>query len=175
MDMQSAAKKRLTALGYDFRAFTMESFIGWLEAQKGRQIIPIPWKMPLGMFGAWISDGELPFEYIFYRHDVPHIHQIHIQLHEMAHFLCDHPTIKIDASTIKASLIGNIDTSFLKSALLRSESELDLHRAEFETEAETLANLIQERVIYYSRLEELTRSISSDQKMAQFIKTMGMA
>jgi hypothetical protein len=30
-------------------------------------------------------------------------------------------------------------------------------------------------VIYYSRLEELTHSISSDHKMAQFIKTMGMA
>jgi hypothetical protein len=167
--MDGNAKGCLLALGYDFRNFTMSDFIAWVETLKGRQILTIPWKMPLGMFGAWISDGDGPSEYIFYRQDVPRIHQVHIQLHELAHFLCGHPTLKITTSTLKDSLTSKGETLFLNPTLLRSHQ-----KTEYEVEAETLASRIQERVIHYSRLDELTHNISTDQKMAQFIKTMGL-
>ena len=167
--MDGNANCFFSALSYDFRNFTMSDFVAWVETFKERQILTIPWKMPLGMFGAWISDGEIPYEYIFYRKDVPHIHQVHIQLHELAHFLCGHPTLQITTSTLKDNLTSKEEALFLNPTLLRSHQ-----KTEFEVEAETLASRIQERVIHFSRLVELTHNISTDQKMAQFINTMGL-
>ena len=88
-------RKILDELNYDFRAFTIDHFVQWIETVKGRKLLFFPWKMPSGMFGAWMSDGDEPREYFFYRNDVPRLLQIHIQLHELSHFLCGHPTKSI--------------------------------------------------------------------------------
>jgi len=53
-------QKILTDLKYDFREFTIEHFANWIEKAKGRKILLIPWLMPSGLFGAWMSDGEIP-------------------------------------------------------------------------------------------------------------------
>ena len=84
MEPNPQVKKILNEINYDFRAFTIDHFIGWIEAFKGRKIITIPWTMPSGMFGAWMSDGDEPREYIFYRDNVALLHKIHIQQAEPA-------------------------------------------------------------------------------------------
>ena len=170
MDARPRAEKILRDLDFDFQAFTIEKFVSWIGVLKGREILIFPWEMPRSLFGAWMSDGEEPKEYIFYRNNLPRIHQIHIQLHELAHLLFGHPTLKIDRKLIVEVMRGQAELPFDDLVLLRSPK-----RTEFETEAETLASLIQEQVIRHSQLLRLTQDISSDEKLAGFLKDLGLA
>jgi len=163
------ARKILSELNYDFRAFTIDHFIQWIETIKGRKIILFPWKMPSGMFGAWMTDGDEPREFIFYRNDVSRLHQIHIQLHELSHFLCGHPTKSITKMRIQESREGDRELPFVELAKLRSP-ELSA----YELEAESLASLIQNQVIRYSQIEQLTRGISSDGNIAEYLNDLGL-
>ena len=169
MDAKPKAEKILRELNFDFHAFTIEKFIGYVGDKKGRSIIVAPWKMPATMFGAWLSDGEEPKEYIFYRDNVPLLLQIHIQLHELAHLLLGHPTLQITRQLISKGFQGEKSLRFEALVRLRSPDKTEL-----ETEAETLATIIQERVIRYSQLDQLTHDISSEEKIANFLRTMGL-
>lgn len=169
MDAKLKAEKILRELSFDFQAFTIDKFIGYVGNRKGRAIIVTPWKMPATLFGAWLSDGEEPKEYIFYRENVPLIHQIHIQLHELSHLLLSHPTLRITRDLIIERMQGGLTLPFDDLVRLRSTDKTEL-----ETEAETLASLIQERVIRNSQLDQLTHDISSEEKIANFLRTMGL-
>jgi hypothetical protein len=163
------AKKILNELNYDFRAFTIDHFIGWIEELKQRKIVLIPWKMPSGMFGAWMSDGDEPREYVFYRDNITRLHQIHTQLHEISHFLCGHPTKLITRARLKESKEGIRELPFDELVKLRSQ---DINA--FEYQAESLASLIQEQVIRFTQIEQLTRGISSDQKIAEYLTDLDL-
>jgi hypothetical protein len=170
MNANLEAQKILKELGYDFATFTMDGFLHFVSDAKSREIITVPWAMPTTLFGAWISDGEESKEYIFYRNNVPVIHQIHIQLHELSHFLFGHPTLQVDRKFITDVVGGMASLPFADLPQLRSPKRTDV-----ETEAETLANLIQEHVIRHAGLDQLTSSISSEERLANFMKTMGLA
>ena len=163
------ARKILDELNFDFHAFTIDHFIEWVATVKGRKIILFPWQMPSGMFGAWMSDGEEPREYIFYRDNVPTLHQIHIQLHEISHYLCGHPTAIITKKLILDIRRYRTDLPFNELTKMRS-SESSI----YEHEAESLASLIQEQAIRQSQIEQLTRGVSSDQKIASYLKDLGL-
>jgi hypothetical protein len=170
MDAKTNAEKILRELRYDFQNFTIGSFISFVGETKRREIITLPWSMPATLFGAWISDDEEPKEYIFYRDNVPLIHQIHIQLHELSHFLFAHPTLRINRRVISEVLGRRASLPFSDSPRLRSPE-----KADYEVQAETLADLIQKQVIQHSRLDQLSRDLSSEVKLANFLKTMGLA
>jgi type I restriction-modification system DNA methylase subunit len=163
------ARKILSELNYDFHAFTIDHFVDWIENARQRKIILIPWTMPSGMFGAWMTDGDEPREYIFYRNDVTRLHQIHIQLHELSHFLFGHPTKQITRENLQESKAGTRELPFTDLVKLRSPEEND-----YEIEAESLASLIQEQVIRHSQIQQLTRGISSDEKIAEYLKDLGL-
>ncbi len=169
MEQSPLARKILSELNYDFRAFTIDHFAQWIETAKGRKLLFFPWKMPSGMFGAWMSDGDEPREYIFYRIDVPRLHQIHIQLHELSHYLYGHPTKSITRNLIQESHHGGVALPFYELVKLRSP-ELST----YEQEAESLASLIQDQVIRNSHIEQLTRGISSDKRIADSLKHLGI-
>jgi hypothetical protein len=162
-------RKILTELKYDFRAFTIEHFANWIETVKGRKILLIPWHMPSGLFGAWMSDGEIPQEYIFFRKNAERLLQIHIQLHEISHFLCGHPTKKISKAQVKEAHKKGIALPFDEMVRLRSPD-----KNAYERDAESLASLIQEQIIRNSQIEQLTRGISSDKKIADSLKNLGL-
>ena len=170
MDARFEAEKILRELRFDFTAFTLDGFLRFVGETKGREMIAIPWSMPPTLFGAWISDGDEPKEYIFYRNDVSSIHQIHIQLHELSHFLFGHPTIRINRQFIADVIAGTASLPFDDLLQLRSPK-----RTDFDTQAETLANLIQERVIRNSQIDRLIHDTSPEEKLAHFLKTMGLA
>jgi hypothetical protein len=169
VDPRLKAEKVLGELNYNYKAFTIENFVRTIGETKSRAILTIPWKMSGGLFGAWISDGEEPKEYIFYRENVPLIHQVHIQLHELSHFLLGHSTLKIRKDLIVSAIKGVEQMPFNELTLLRSTE-----KNEIETEAETLASLMQERIIRNSQLDQLTHDLSSDEKMANFLLTLGL-
>jgi hypothetical protein len=171
---RSHSEKVLAELQYDFRNFTIEHFIQWVGDLKGRQILSIPLAMPIGLFGAWLSDDEEPNEYIFYRHNVPPIYQIHIQLHELAHFLLGHPTLHINREILASALSGKGDLPFNELTRLRSAGKPEDSRSIREVESEILASVIQEQIIRHSQLEQLTRGISSDKNIANYLKHLGM-
>lgn len=170
MKANSRAAEILKELQYDFKKFTLSGFLSFVSEKKGREIITIPWSMPATLFGFWMSDGEAPKEYIFYRNNVPIIHQIHIQLHELSHFLLGHPTIQIDQKMIVDVIERKAPLPFADLLQLRSPKQ-----TESETQAEILATLIQERVIRYSHLDQLVNDLSSEEKLATFLKTMGLS
>ena len=163
------ARKILSELNYDFRAFTISHFIKWIEAIKGRDILLCPWKMPSGLFGAWMSDGENPREFFFFRENAERLFQIHIQLHELSHYLCGHPTKKITKKQIQEALEKGIALPFDELVKLRSPE-----MSAYEYDAESLASLIQEQIIRNSQIEQLTRGISSDKKVANSLKHLGL-
>jgi len=166
----------LTELDYDFSRFTMEGFTRWLEERRGRRIFFVPRTMPPTLFGAWLAGPD--DDYIFYEANTLAIHQAHIQLHEIAHILCDHPAAQIGPQEVQILLRqANIDPTlyqFFRSSAKRIETLLlrSTHSDEAEQEAETLTALIQEQVLRHVRLRELTRVISSDEDLAAYIRAM---
>lgn len=167
--MQSV-KERMKALfaeieaQYDFSQFTMEGFRRWLEQRRGRKIICMPWDMPPCMSGAWLTSNKVDF--IFYEQSTALIHQVHIQLHEIAHMLCGHPTVKIgvrQTNMLFRQIVAQSTNQESHSLLLRST-----HSDEIELEAETLASFIQENVLRHKRLQELSKSIPAPDLAADF-------
>jgi hypothetical protein len=170
MDANLQANRILRELQYNFHDFRIDGFISFVGETKKRQIITIPWNMPLTLFGAWMSDEDEPKEYIFYRDDVPLIHQIHIQLHEISHFLLGHPTLRINRA--KFAEVFEKKASFPFSDLLRLRSS---DKTAFEVQAETLAALIQKEVIHHASLAQLLNDLSSETKLANLMNTMGFS
>lgn len=174
MDARMLSEKILTELQYDFQAFSIDHFIHWVEQKKGRQIFSTPLNLPAGLYGAWFTDDEEPNEYIFYRKNVPPIYQIHNQLHELAHFLLGHPTVHITRDFLAKVLRGEKELPFNEYALLRSTEKRTEESYIREVQSETLASVIQEQVIRHSQLEQLTRGISSDKNIANYLEHLGM-
>jgi hypothetical protein len=170
MEERSLAEKILRELQYNFQEFTINGFLSFIGEKRGRQIIATPWNMPPTVYGAWMSDGEEPKEYIFYRDNAQIMHQVHIQLHELSHFLLGHQTLQIDRKMIADVLEGKASLPFSEFLRLRSPAHSDL-----ETQAETLAALIQQEVIHRSNLAQLMNDLSSEEKLANFLKTMGLS
>ena len=169
MGAEQLAARRLRSLSYDFRNFSIGDFSAWVEKSLGRKIYSFPWVMPPGLFGAWLSDGEQPAEYIFYRSNAETIHQIHIQLHEISHILLGHPTLKITKQMLSRSWTGKANLPFGDLVLLRSDKV-----TQYEIEAETLTNMIQEQVLRHAELRRLTEGISANSDIAMYLRDLGM-
>ena len=151
----------LSNLDYDFRQYTDQSFHIWLESSYQRRFFFFPWVMPASLDGAWFTDAEYPMEYIFYDQVVPQIHQLHIKLHETAHFFNKHQTGQITRSELKYWLSRPEEAKeFFRQALQRNRQ----YRTERkELEAEMLSKLIYEQIIqgnYRNELENVSSGSS---------------
>ncbi|HDQ73064.1 MAG TPA: hypothetical protein ENN19_13365 [Chloroflexi bacterium] len=161
----------LDELDYDFSQFTMKGFVDWLEEWRGREIFFIPYHFQdPRVSGAWWADQTR--DYVFYeKQDTPPVLQSHAQLHEIAHMLCGHPIKLIDTDDVRFLLTPtNEHTSTHGSLSLRCTPH-DPHD-EHEMEAEMLASLIQERVLSHARLQELLKTVSSDERVATYLRNL---
>ncbi len=160
---------RLEELEFNFEEFSEGRFVTWLEERRGYRIIFVPLSMPPTQFGAWIEDACDRVDYIFYERDTIALHQAHIKLHEMCHIICGHPTLVLGEEGQARALLrqASADPSALEP-LLRST----IHSDQMEAEAETLAALIQERVVRSQGLEKLISLVSSNKEMEEYLKAM---
>ena len=173
MDTTGRMTAKLNDLGFDFGQFTIERFITWLEQTTGRNIYLLGVRMPAGMYGAWISDAEHPHEYIFYDDTVPPLHQGHIQLHELSHFICQHRTYQVTSRGIQ-DVLRAIRRRVMPESMAESARFRAANSKEEEVEAETLAMLIQNRVIQYQRMNELERVVSDNEAAASLLSDLGI-
>lgn len=158
-EVREAMKAKLNQMDFDFSQFTMERFVAYVEQERGRKILFIPYSMPVGMFGVWMSDADEPYEYVFYDRTAPPIHQIHIQLHELSHILNNHKT-------------NSKDRANLEQILEKKDADFSPAYLKMEQEAETLAALIQEQALRYVRVQQLKAIVSSSEALTTHLKVL---
>lgn len=167
-DVYLQMKTVLQGIDFDFAGFTMDRFTAWVQERHGREIRFIPWHMPPGLFGVWMSDADEPVEHIFIDKAIPPLHQVHTQLHELSHMLCKHATARLTRTQMVELLHQAIqDPSVLKELLLRSPDNDQRER-----EAETLAALIQNQVIGHQRIQQLSITASSNKELLVHFEAM---
>jgi hypothetical protein len=145
-DTAARMQLQLDNLGFNSEIATFNQFVQWLEITINRRIHLLQMKMPPGVYGAWISDAERSNEYVFYNASLPALLQTHIQIHELCHLICEHPTLQVTSKTLGAMLQaaqnGSIPSFFTQSTLVCALPASGSYR---EIEAETMALLIQTR------------------------------
>lgn len=67
-----------------------------------------------GMFGMWLSGEDQPVEFIFYNSQASPSHRVHIQLHELAHILMGHSTLKVPTRMAGQVAKGTMAPELLK-------------------------------------------------------------
>jgi hypothetical protein len=170
MSVEARMKAVLGKLDFDFSQFTMDSFVAWIQRLKAREIRFIPWDMPPGLFGVWMSDADEPVEHLFIDKSASPLHKVHIQLHELSHIICAHPTARLTKVQMQDLLLRAAeDPSVLQEVLLRAPATKEL-----EQEAEILAALIQHQVIIHQRLQQLSVAASSNENVIDHFESLGL-
>lgn len=170
MNIEARMKAVLDKLDFDFSRFTMDDFVAWIQARTGRAISFIPWDMPPGMFGVWMSDADEPVEHVFIDKNASPLHRVHIQLHELSHIICGHPTARLTKAEMQDLLLKAVqDPNVLNEVLLRAPAKIEL-----EQEAEILAALIQHQVIGHQRIQQLSVAASSNENVIDHLQSLGL-
>lgn len=169
--LRSVSQERLRTLllqveqEYDFHHFSLSSFAQWVATKRQREMKRIGWQLPASISGVWVATQHVDF--VFYETRTPAVHQIHIQLHELAHILCNHKAIDLELEPEGISreamlqyLAGAFDTNVrpiqaIEQLLLRSARD-----NEEEQEAELLSALIQQRIAHKRFHASLTQPLS---------------
>lgn len=135
-----SAETLVANLAFDLRRFSTQELVTWLETTRERKFLFFSGPMPPGMYGVWFSDRDYPCEYVFFDRTLSPLHQRHVKLHEIAHFLFGHPTQKVGKRDLEAlcRTIGIPSTTSFQTARMRS-----LQQDKTEVEAEVLATLLQ--------------------------------
>jgi hypothetical protein len=150
---QRRVRAVLDGLCYDFQQFSFEHFLHYLEQQRGRPIIRVPYDFHAGLTGMWIPAETA--DYIIFARQTHPIHQFHIQLHEIAHILLKHQRLRVD--TLK-----QMDTQRLLQKVERQSCGSVAFRQHWqEQEAERFVYLLQARIAAARRMDELTREPTS--------------
>jgi hypothetical protein len=168
-----SAKKIVASLDLDFARFSVQGLVQKVEQIRNRRIYLFSLPMAGGMDGAWISDAECPNEYILYDAHLSPIHQVHTQLHELGHMLCNHETLRLSRDGLEGLL-----KAVQRQRLTAKDSELLMRAWDTddgrEAEAEAVAMVIQSSAIQASRLETLSWAASDNDVVSRFLHDMGV-
>ena len=151
--------------GYDFANYNLLDFIEWLEKHiaMNKRLLLIPQELQPHEFGGWVSSEKA--EFFFYEAQTPQVHQEHIILHEVSHWLCGHETRVIEPPLAKKMVEAWPKTQFPARDSIRMRSIS--REEEEEMEAEMLTYLIEAEV---ARCQKRTQ----DEQFATYLESMGL-
>ena len=150
-------RRILSDLNYDFSQFTLAGFIGWLEQSEQRVFHCHPATLPAPIFGTWNTTDNRE-EYILFDAHGTALHQTHIILHEISHWLLNHPTHSL--SDISPST-GAAQASLNPSRGVQTPTQ--------ELEAEILSSLILNEVQRHRRQSPRVNAVG---KLHSFFKAL---
>lgn len=156
MNLNQLAQTKIRSLGYDFKNYTLESFIKHVEAYTGRKIRLFYKSMPSGKTGAWITYNEEGWDFIFIANNRSIFIQQQSVFHEVGHLLLGHKTLNITKNEF-ALLTRNFQ-------LIRYRS---MYSAPEDREAEAFALFVQKELLHHARYSDLSG-------IENFADTVGM-
>lgn len=152
---------------YNFADFTLDDFASWLAQRRGRPIefYPLPPTIARkeNLMGFWAIVCGV--DTIVYLQNTLPLHQLHIQLHELAHILCGHTTAEFD----------EWDQLLPYSDLIRARKESALPSSKEESEAETLACLLFDEIQRHRRRQRFVSTASANPALAHYWYAMERA
>ena len=145
------------SIDYDYSKFSIDSFVEAIELKFRRKFYFLSGSLPATIQGIWVSNADLPAEYIFFEKSLPEVHLLHVQLHEISHFLCGHETLRVSTEELKRLAMSGERDLFenISPNLARFRNEGLSNGDLVEEEAEAMANLI------------LTKAISERRRVAE--------
>lgn len=156
MNLIQVAQAKIRSLEYDFRNYTLESFIEHVQGFTGRKIKLFYKAMLPGRTGAWISDGEGEWEFIFIACNKPLFIQQQSIFHEVGHLLFGHSTLVVTRAEL-VNQVENLHHIRYRSTRVEIEDE----------EAEAFALLVQKELLRHARYSDLSG-------IENFADTVGM-
>ena len=118
--------------------FDVQALCEQVAERRGRPIRLLPMSGLTGICGLWIATDHS--DLIFHESETTPPHRDHIILHELAHLLCDHYPVSLDAAERAAMLLPGLDPAMVRRVLGRAG-----YSSAEEREAELLASLIRQR------------------------------
>lgn len=149
---------------YDFSKFSMTTFARWLEQKYNKPIKFCEQEFPPTFFGAWIDAEDANI--VFFEKSAMPLHRLHIQLHEIAHILCGHETIRITDEHARAFILGLLNAEDLLLRSARSSVK--------EKEAELLAILIQKEIYRHHRHNNFDNAVACYSDMRELYQALGL-
>lgn len=153
----------IKSIGYDFSNYNLVEFINWLENNiaVNKKLLLIPQELGPDEFGGWVSSDIA--EFFFYEAQTPRIHQAHIVLHEVSHWLCGHRTMIIEPALAEKMLEAWPKTQFPADKAVQMRSIIWENQEEIE--AEMLAYLIEFEA-------KLSKKKASHNRFTTYLKSM---
>lgn len=165
---------------YDLSQFSLESFVEWVERKRSRPIEFVQLSFPSTVSGGWL---KLPHEdWIFFEAETLPLYQMHIQLHELSHMLCEHQPIHLSKTAdleTPSQIIDYLTAQFQDANQLDDANEPlrvhSHHTSPEEIEAECLSMLILERVSTRHFEKVLNQPVTFSKMAVDVYEAMGMA
>lgn len=134
--------RRLVAeLEYDFRYFSVESFVGHVERYQRREIVVMGTPMAVELSAMLVRAQSA--DYIFYNTDLHPLLQVHSVLHELGHIVLRHPGKPLE-EVLPPEMLQQMPSS-TKGHLRMTDAQL--RDTPEEREAEAFALLVQKHRI----------------------------
>ena len=167
--MEARVEAVIDALGYDFRKFSLEHFLSWLESCRRRSIQMFDVSFGSTLFGFWCPAETQ--DYIFVQAGLHPTHRIHIVLHETAHMLLGHKGVVLVDVLAPEQLrqLDGIDSAASNRIHLRA-SDFNPRTETEEREAEYFVASIQQRLLRFNRLQELYGDDTSIDELKPYIR-----
>lgn len=169
----------LKQLPQDWEEVSPESFAKWIEEFHSERVQFVPMGLKPGLFACCLvvaDKDDLPVAMVVYNSDLPLAHQLHVQMHELAHLALGHPTWTGSTEDLELLLHNPPQLNLvIKEFACRATNQplnIQSHSPE-ELEAEDLTRELFKRAASVRREKQLKR-ISSQSNLEESLRRMGI-